>query len=242
MCPQKWNASARCDFTAAATTLPPETASSSRPTRERKPRRVLLATTASLSAGSRMRRLQAALGRRKHALQLEKRVERALREHRSLGADDDAVRAARDPELVPELPVLLLVEDLQLDVRIGADELHRRLERLAQRAAGGREDGECERGAAGKAVSQRRTRADLRALAAHGERRLRRDREPQLADLPGERQQRERQGGESAERDGQAGDQPRLGRRPGGRKPRDGREGERERSGPGDGARRDLRA
>src|SRR5436190_8949888 len=144
MWPQKWNASARCDFSAAATTLPPDAASSNRPTRERKPRRELLPRIASLSPASGMSGVQPALGRREQALELQQRVERALRQHDPGRIDDDAVGAARDRELLPEPRFLLLVEDLHLDVRIRPDQPHRGLERLAQGAAGGAEYGEAE--------------------------------------------------------------------------------------------------
>src|SRR5712691_1956637 len=96
MWPQKWKPSAACARRAPATIPPPVAARSIRPIRARKPRLELAPTTVSLSRPSGM-----PLGRGQQALELDEGVERALREHRPLGVQDDPVGAARDPERAP---------------------------------------------------------------------------------------------------------------------------------------------
>src|SRR5437588_9826486 len=102
MWPQKWNASARSARSAAATKLPPEAASSSRPTRARKPRRELASATLSLNT----RGLQ---GGDDQALELEERVEGSLRQHLAVRRQHDPVRAAWHRERGPDVGIRLLV-------------------------------------------------------------------------------------------------------------------------------------
>src|SRR5215471_537109 len=137
MWPQKWNASACCARSAAATTPVPLTARRNLPARARNPRRELLSATASLSTHRAGRVGQ-------EALELEERVERPLRENVSVGGEDHRVRASRDVERPPGLGIRLLVEELDLDLRVGGNEAQRRLECPAERAARRREDGDCE--------------------------------------------------------------------------------------------------
>src|SRR5438105_5345227 len=132
MWPQKWNASARCALNAAAITPLPLTASSSRAVRARKPRRELFSATASLSTHRTGR-----VG--EQALELVERVESALGEDVAVRGEDDRIRAPRDRERTPDLHVVLLVEELDLDLRVGRDEPQRRFERRAERAARRRE-------------------------------------------------------------------------------------------------------
>src|SRR5712691_10577497 len=126
MCPQKWKASACWARSAAATTPLPLTASRNRPARARKPRRELVPATASLSIHGPGRRGE-------DALELEQGVEGALREHLAVGREHDRVRAPRDGQCAPDPGVGLLVEKLQLDLRVGGNESERRLERIAER-------------------------------------------------------------------------------------------------------------
>src|SRR3954454_10304614 len=109
MWPQKWYASACCARIAPSTKPPPVRPSSSRPVRARKPRREVAPATASLSTHCR---------RAQQRFQLVERVERALREHFAVGREHDGVRAARDCERLPRFGVVLLVEELQLDLRV----------------------------------------------------------------------------------------------------------------------------
>src|SRR5919201_4307104 len=111
MCPQKWKASARSASSAAATKPPPLTASSRRPARARKPRRDVASATDSLSIYRSCRGDE-------QALQLVERVERALREHLAVRREDDSIRAAGILELGPRSGVSLLVEELQLHLRV----------------------------------------------------------------------------------------------------------------------------
>src|SRR5947199_62474 len=111
MCPQKWNASARCARSAAATTPLPLTASRKRPARARKPRRELVWATASLSTDGPGR-----VG--EQALELVERVEGAFREHVPSRREHDGVGTPRNAQRAPRLGVGLLVEELELDLRI----------------------------------------------------------------------------------------------------------------------------
>src|SRR5919204_2161356 len=129
MGPQKWTPRPGGGRAAEGRTPPPLTASTSRPTRARKPRRDVASATASLSTNRSGRR-------RDQALELEERVERSLREHLAVWGEDERVRAARNHDRLPGLRVQFLVERLQLDLGIAGDEAQGRLERLAEGAAG----------------------------------------------------------------------------------------------------------
>src|SRR5436190_593579 len=128
MWPQKWNASARWARRAAATKPLPLSASIRRPVRARNPRRELFPATASLS----MHGLGCC---DQETLELEERVEGPLGPHLSVRGEDHRVRAARHAERGPDVGVRLLVEELQLDLRVGGGEAQRRLESGAERAA-----------------------------------------------------------------------------------------------------------
>src|ERR671937_405577 len=209
MWPQKWNASARSARRAAATKPPPVTASSSRPTRARKPRRVLASATASLNTRGRSRR------GREQALELEKRVERSLRPHFAVRREHDRVRAARDRERGPDVRVGFLVEELELDFRIGGDEPERRLESGAECTVRRCEDGQCKRCPALEAFDQLEAAPELWALVVERERRLWRNGKTELAELPGEREHRDPEPADREERHDEAGREPGLTRRPG---------------------------
>src|SRR5437764_9236527 len=135
MWPQKWNASARSAFSAAAITPLPLTANSSRPARARKPRRELLSAIASLSTHRTGR-----VG--EQALELVERVEGPLCEHVAVRGEDDRVRTSRDREVAPGRRVGLLVKELELDLRVRSDQPQGRFERRAERAPRGGEDGD----------------------------------------------------------------------------------------------------
>src|SRR2546423_26646 len=138
MCPQKWYASAAWARSVAVTNSPPATASSKRPTPARNPRRELASTTASLKPCSDRRCLRCPARRRcEQAFQLDQRVERPLGQDLAGGPERDAVGAARDRECAPDVRIALLVEDLELDCGVIGDQTNRRLERLAERTAGG---------------------------------------------------------------------------------------------------------
>src|SRR3954470_7487900 len=184
MWPQKWYASAFCARSAAPRTPVPLTASRSFPARARKPRREVVETTASLSTHGPGR-----VG--EDALELEERVERPLRERLAVGRGHHSVGAPRDREVTPGLGVLLLVEHLELDLRVGCDEPERRLERVAERAAGRAEDCKQERRLRAKALDELESRAELGPFVIDRERGLGSERQPQLADLPREREQRD---------------------------------------------------
>src|SRR5881394_3651332 len=193
MWPQKWKASARWARSAAATKPLPLSASSRRPVRARKPRRELVSATVSLSTYG--------LGcGDEQALELEERVEGPLGPHLSVRGEHDRVRSARHVKRRPYVGVRLLVEELQLDLRVGGGEAQRRLESGAERAARRREDGERERRAPPETLDQLQAAAELRAVVLEREGRLRGDREPELAELPRERQHRDPEARESRER------------------------------------------
>ena len=99
----------------------------------------------------------------------------------------DRVGAAGDASERPGVGVRLLVEEPRARPGVGADEAQRRLERVAERAARRAEDGDQRRRGL-EALDEAEAAADLRALVLDRERGLRRDREPQLADLAGERE------------------------------------------------------
>ena len=162
-----------------------------------------------------------------HALQLVERVERSLRQHLAVRCERDRVRAPGDRELAPDLGLRLLVEDLELDLRVGGDQPKRGLERVAERAAGRAEDRNEHRRVPLEALDERDPASDLRALVVDREGGLRRDRELQLADLARERQHRDAQDDHRTERDAEADPEPGLGR--GLRVGHDGQEGERRR-------------
>src|SRR5881394_2903090 len=207
MWPQKWKASARWARSAAATKPLPLSASSRRPVRARKPRRELVSATVSLSTYG--------LGcGDEQALELEERVEGPLGPHLSVRGEHDRVRSARHVKRRPYVGVRLLVEELQLDLRVGGGEAQRRLESRAERAARRREDGERERRSSLEALDQVQAAAELRAFVLEREGRLRGDRESELAELPRERQQSDPEAGHSHKRGHQADRKPGIGRRP----------------------------
>src|ERR687887_1654308 len=157
MWPQKWKASAFCALSAAATNPLPLTARRSLPARARNPRRELRSATVSLSthwAGC----------ANDQALELVERVERPLREQVAVRREDERVGASRDREPTPGIGVGLLVEELELDLRIGGHQAQARLERLAESAARGSEDRDRERGASREAVDHLEPAAERRAL------------------------------------------------------------------------------
>ena len=106
----------------------------------------------------------------------------------------------------------MLVEELELDLGVAGEQTQRRLERRAERAAGRGEDRDRQRRLPLEALDQPDAAAELRALVVERERGLRGDREPELADLTSQREQRDRQRSDADERDGQADAQPSLGR------------------------------
>src|SRR5438874_4962674 len=206
MCPQKWNASARCARSAAATTPLPLSASRKRPARARKPRRELVWATASLSTDGPGR-----VG--EQALELVERVEGAFREHVPVRREHDRVGTPRNAQRAPRLGVGLLVEELELDLRIRGDEAQGWLEGVAERAAGGREDGDRQRGLSLEALDQLEPATELRTLVLQRERGLRGDREAQLAKLPCEREHRDGKRSGGGERDAEPDSEPGIGRR-----------------------------
>src|SRR5919197_2866112 len=126
MWPQKWKASAFCALSAAATNPLPLTARRSLPARARNPRRELRSATVSLSthwAGC----------VDDQALELVERVERPLREQVAVRREDERVRAPRNRKRAPDIGVGFLVEELELDLRIGRHEAQARVERPAER-------------------------------------------------------------------------------------------------------------
>src|SRR2546423_10459509 len=169
MCPQKWNASAFSARSAAPSTPAPLTARRSFPARARKPRREVVLTTASLSTDGPGRGGE-------HGLELEERVERPFREHVAVRREHDRIRAAGNCQLAPRLGVVLLVEDLELDLRVGGDQPQRRLERAAERAPGRAEDREEERRVAAEAFDEAQPAAELGAFVIERQRGLRSDR------------------------------------------------------------------
>src|SRR5215210_6885188 len=118
MWPQKWYASAFCARNASTTRPPLARPTSSRPVRARKPRRELAPATASLSTHGPRRVGQ-------QALELQQRVERALREHLAVAREHDGIRAAGHRERLPGVGVGLLVESLQLDLRVVCEQPQR---------------------------------------------------------------------------------------------------------------------
>src|SRR4051794_29949973 len=132
MWPQKWKASASPGLTTLDTALAAVAANSASPTLASSPRREVRA-----ASSSSMDRLQrAALGRADHALELGEPVERPL------GQDDpvawiegDRVGGPRDARGGPRVGLALLVEDLDGQPRLGAEQLDRRRDGGAQGAA-----------------------------------------------------------------------------------------------------------
>src|SRR5215218_7883999 len=122
MWPQKWKASPLCVRSAAVRKPPPATPRSSLPMRARKPRRELDSATDSLSRSSGTHRARRVA---EEALELEERVERPLGEHLAVAREHDRVGASRDREGAPGLGVGLLVEELELDVRVVRDQPQR---------------------------------------------------------------------------------------------------------------------
>src|SRR6266542_149447 len=177
-----------------------------------------------------------------HALELVERVERSLRQHLSVRREHDRVRAPGNRELAPGIGVLLLVEDLELDLRVGRDEPERGLERPAERTARRAEHSERQRSLPLEALDQADVAAELRSLVLERQRNLRSDGEPELAELPCKREHRDREQGEAGEGDGEADPQPRLGRRPSVRHERKRGESSREDRCPSDGSPTDRRA
>src|SRR5215467_5287269 len=135
MWPQKWNASASPGLTRAATALPPAASASRREVRARKPRRdVVSARLSARPPGS---------GRRgNNRFELAVSVERALRPDLSAFVDDHGIRAAGNVQPTPDVGVADLVEDEKRNRRLLRERGERRLQRPAQPAPLGREDGE----------------------------------------------------------------------------------------------------
>src|SRR6476659_7828303 len=203
MCPQKWKASAFWALIAPSTYPPPATPSSRRPVRARKPRREVAPATASLSTQRR---------RPEQRFQLVERVEGAFAEHFAIRREHDRVRAAGDRERLPGLGVLVLVEEPELDLGVAGEQPQRRLEGGAERAAGRGEDRDRQRGARREALDQSDAPTELRTFVVERERGLRRNREPQLADLTGQGEQRDGQRCHADERTRQTSAEPRIGR------------------------------
>src|SRR5215210_8927895 len=158
MWPQKWKASASPGLTeppaAAATSAPPS--------RARKPRREVARATAWLSSGMSL----PPLGCRQNRLQLAEAVERALRADGAVQGECDRVRAPRNGELLPRVAVASLVEDLDGNERVAVERRDCRLERAAQAATLGREDGQREPSARSRPepFDEASALADLRSL------------------------------------------------------------------------------
>ena len=108
--------------------------------------------------------------------------------------------------------VLVLVEEPELDLGVAGEQSQRRLEGGAERAARRGEDRDRQRCAPLEALDQPDAPAELRAFVVERERGLRGDREPQLADLAGQGEQRDGQRGHADERDAEADAEPGLGR------------------------------
>src|SRR5919204_547081 len=175
MWPQKWNPSASPGSTSAPTAPAPATSVSVFETRARKPRReVEVARPSAIAARSGMRLHEPSLGRGEDALELSVRVERPLRANRPVPVERDGERAARDPQLAPNVGVAHLVEHLDRDERIARERRHDRLQALAQAAAVGREDGERERRTdiLAEPLPEIHVRAERRPLVAPLERRF----------------------------------------------------------------------
>src|SRR6478735_729384 len=101
----------------------------------------------------------------------------------------------------PRVGVVVLVEGRELDTGVVSEQPERRLERGAERTGGRREDRHLQRGVAFETLDQADAAAELRALVLERECGLRRDRQPQLAELTSEREQRDGQRGHAHERD-----------------------------------------
>src|SRR5262245_55816619 len=203
MWPQKWNASAFWARIASSTKPPPARPTTSRPVRARKPRRELAPATLSLSTDGPRRVGQ-------QALQLVERVERPLGEHLAVRGEHHRVRAARNGERFPRIGGGLLVEELELESRVVREQPQRRLERRAQRAVRRGESRDGERRSTLETVDQGDAAAELRALVVDRERRLRRHRQTQLAELARQREQRDGERRNADQRDTEADPEPRL--------------------------------
>src|ERR1051325_4665868 len=146
MCPQKWNASASPGRTSARTAVPPAASVRTRDTRARNPRRdVEVARPSAEAVTSGMRLCEASLRGRDDALELPVRVERPLRVHRARAVERDRERTTRDPERLPDVGVLPLVEDLDRAVRLVAKRGDARSKLRAQPTPGRGEDREPQR-------------------------------------------------------------------------------------------------
>ena len=163
--PQKWKASASPGFTAFATTPPAVAASRPAPTRARKPRREV--SPASESSASPIRSRSAIsdlpppgparrrLGGRQHALELGQVVERPLGEHGAVRIERDRERAARDPQLAPDLGARRPRRRPPPRRRVAGQGCDRRLQPAADAAALRGEDGERQRRSPARARSAR---------------------------------------------------------------------------------------
>src|SRR5262245_24723948 len=211
MWPQKWKASAFCARIASSTKPPPATARIALPLRARKPRRELASATRSLSTDER--------------LELVERIERALREHDAVGVEHDRVGAAGHGERLPRIGVVVLVERGELDPRVVSEQPQRRLERRAERARTGGEDGDLEPCLALEALDEGDAAAELRAFVVEREGSLRPDGQAELADLAREREQREGERGDAEERYPEAEREPPVSREAGVGQERERREG-----------------
>ena len=135
-----------------------------------------------------------------------------LAEHLAVGSEHHRVRAAWDCERLPGLGVVVLVEEPELDLRVAGEQAQRRLECRAERAAGEVKTATASGARRFEALDQPDAPTELRAFVVERERGLRGDREPQLADLAGQREERDRQCRDADERDAQADAEPGLGR------------------------------
>src|SRR6476619_6010684 len=191
MWPQKWKASASPGLTSAATAPPPATSASKRDVRARKPRREVdsarLSPTAPASGSLGNNRLELTVG-----------VERPFRPHLSEAIDDHRIGAARDIEAAPDVSVAYLIEDEEFDGRVPSEGSEGRLQRSAQAAALGREDGERQRRRV--RASELHLRPEGRPFPRDVERHLRPQPQTQQPDLASQRKHSARKRGDASER------------------------------------------
>src|SRR3954469_3955276 len=130
MWPQKWKASASPGLTTLDTALAAVAANSASPTRASRPRGDVRA-----ARSSSMDRLERApLGRADDALELGEPVERPLGQHDPVArVQGDRVRRAGHAGDSPGLRVTVLVEDLDGQPRLAAEQLDARRHGAAQR-------------------------------------------------------------------------------------------------------------
>src|SRR5918997_1020285 len=131
MCPQKWYASASPGLISEPAVCAPASAITPAPTRERKPRRDVLAASVSESRSG-TERTPPPLRGGQDGLQLRARVERALGQHGAVVADRHRERAARHVGQRPRVGVFLLVEAAQRHPGVALEVGHGGLERAAE--------------------------------------------------------------------------------------------------------------